>query len=130
MSPRRNWDSPTPFLACKYAPTPPSHGGGGGAHSPACEGFWDSQFRRLEKKLSTLPTLRSLPGSERLKRFRSEPEFLNFKRSPRIDSNEPIPRCVTRRVCKPYPTRFLASIDCLKTAAPDSRINLFSVACC
>jgi hypothetical protein len=30
---------------------------GGGAHSPAGEGLGESQFRRLEKKLSTLPTL-------------------------------------------------------------------------
>ncbi len=28
-----------------------------GAHSPAYEGLGESQFRRLEKKLSTLPTL-------------------------------------------------------------------------
>jgi hypothetical protein len=32
-------------------------GGGGGAHSPAGQGLEESQFRRLEKKLSTLPTL-------------------------------------------------------------------------
>jgi hypothetical protein len=42
MYPCRNWDSPNPSLARM-----------GGAHSPAGE----SQFRRLEKKLSTLPTL-------------------------------------------------------------------------
>jgi hypothetical protein len=30
---------------------------GGGAHSPAGEGLGESKFRRLEKKLSTLPTL-------------------------------------------------------------------------
>ena len=29
-----------------------------GAHSPADEGLGESQYRRLEKKLSTLPTLR------------------------------------------------------------------------
>ncbi len=29
----------------------------GGAHSPAGEGLEESKFRRLEKKLSTLPTL-------------------------------------------------------------------------
>ncbi len=33
---------------------------GEGAHSPAGEGLGESQFRRLEKKLSTLPTLRAL----------------------------------------------------------------------
>ncbi len=36
MSPGRNWDSPNPSLA---------------------RGLWESQFQRLEKKLSTLPTL-------------------------------------------------------------------------
>jgi hypothetical protein len=35
----------------------------GGAHSPAGEGVGESQFRRLEKKLSTLPTLCSI-GSD------------------------------------------------------------------
>ncbi len=35
-------------------PFPPERGG---AHSPAGEGLVESQFRRLEKKLSTLPTL-------------------------------------------------------------------------
>ncbi len=30
---------------------------GGGAHSPVGEGLGESQFRRLEKKLNTLPTL-------------------------------------------------------------------------
>jgi hypothetical protein len=34
-------------------PLPPEPKGGGGAHSPAGEGLWESQFRRLEKKLST-----------------------------------------------------------------------------
>jgi hypothetical protein len=52
MSPRRNWDSPTPSLASECAPPP---GTKGGAHSPAGEGLGESQFRRLEKKLSTLP---------------------------------------------------------------------------
>ncbi len=28
MSPRRNWDSPTPFLASKCAPPPRTKGGG------------------------------------------------------------------------------------------------------
>jgi hypothetical protein len=53
--PRRNWDSPNPFLASECAPPPTI--GGRGAHSPACEGVGESQFRRLEKKFSTLPTL-------------------------------------------------------------------------
>jgi hypothetical protein len=35
----------------------PQNRGGGGAHSPAGEGLGESQFRRLQKKLSTLPTL-------------------------------------------------------------------------
>ncbi len=34
-------------------PLPPERG----AHSPAGEGLGESQFRQLEKKLSTLPTL-------------------------------------------------------------------------
>jgi hypothetical protein len=55
MSPRRNWDSPNPPLARECAPPPRTRGGG--AHSPAGEGLGESQFRRLEKKLSTLPTL-------------------------------------------------------------------------
>ncbi len=53
--PRRNWDSPNPFLASECAPPPRI--GGRGAHSPAVEGVGESQFRRLEKKFSTLPTL-------------------------------------------------------------------------
>jgi hypothetical protein len=60
MSPRRKWDSPTPSLASECAPPPEIKGetkGGGGANSPAGEGLVESQFRRLEKKLSILPTL-------------------------------------------------------------------------
>ncbi len=55
MSPLRNWDSPTPFAAgeCSLPPGPK----GGGANSPVAKGVGESQFRRLEKKLSTLPTL-------------------------------------------------------------------------
>ncbi len=55
MSPRQNWDSPNPSLASEWASSPQSRGGG--AHSPAGEGLGASQFRRLEKKLSTLPIL-------------------------------------------------------------------------
>ncbi len=47
MSPRRNWDSPTLYLASECDPSPRTKG----------EGVGESQFRRLEKKLSTLPTL-------------------------------------------------------------------------
>jgi hypothetical protein len=54
MSLRRNWDSPMhPPLSPASVPLPPEPGG---AHSPAGEGLGESQFRRLEKKLSTLPT--------------------------------------------------------------------------
>ncbi len=53
MSPRRNWDSPTPSLAIKCAPPP---GTKGGTFSPAGEGLGESQFTTGEK-LSTLPTL-------------------------------------------------------------------------
>jgi hypothetical protein len=54
MSPRRNWDSPNPSLASECAPPPQN---GDGAQLPAGEGLGESQFRRLEKKLSTLPIL-------------------------------------------------------------------------
>ncbi len=57
MSTRWNWDSPTPSLASECAPPPGTKVGRGGGHSPAGEGLGESQFRRLEKKLSTLPTL-------------------------------------------------------------------------
>ncbi len=46
---------PTP-LPQASVPSPPEPKGGG-AHSPAAKGVGESQFRRLEKKLSTLPTL-------------------------------------------------------------------------
>jgi hypothetical protein len=48
MSPRRNWDSPTPYLARECAPGTK----GWGAFSPAGEGLGESQFRRLEKSLA------------------------------------------------------------------------------
>ncbi len=50
MSPRWNWDSPTPFAAseCALPPGPK----GGGAHSPAAKGVGESQFQRLEKRLA------------------------------------------------------------------------------
>jgi hypothetical protein len=44
-------------LSPASVPLPPQPGGGGVAHSPAGEGLGESQFRRPEKKLSTLPTL-------------------------------------------------------------------------
>jgi hypothetical protein len=50
MSPRRNWDSPTPSAASECAPPPGTKGGG--APSPAGEGVVESQFRRLEKILA------------------------------------------------------------------------------
>jgi hypothetical protein len=57
VSPRRNYDLPHP-LSRKSVCTPPPPTGikGGGAHSSAVEGVGESQFRRLEKKLSTLIT--------------------------------------------------------------------------
>ncbi len=59
MSPRRNWDSPTPSPAsvCASSPKPGGGGGAGGTHSPAGEGVGEPQFRGLEKKLTALPTL-------------------------------------------------------------------------
>jgi hypothetical protein len=55
MSPRQNWDYPIPSLVSECDPPPETKGGG--VHSPAGEGLGESQFRRLAKKLSTLPTL-------------------------------------------------------------------------
>jgi hypothetical protein len=51
MSPRWNWDSPTPLAASEFA-LPPLPKGGGGAHSPAAKGVGESQFQRLEKRLA------------------------------------------------------------------------------
>jgi hypothetical protein len=52
MSPRRNWDSPTPSRS--EGASPPNQRGG----TVACRrGVGEPQFRRLEKKFSTLPTL-------------------------------------------------------------------------
>ncbi len=50
MSPRWNWDSPTPLAAseCALPPVPK----GGGAQSPAAKGVGESQFQRLEKRLA------------------------------------------------------------------------------
>jgi hypothetical protein len=50
MSPRWNWDSPTPLAAseCALPPGPK----GGGRHSPAAKGVGESQFQRLEKRLA------------------------------------------------------------------------------
>ncbi len=50
MSPRWNWDSPTPLPAseCALPPGPK----GGGAHSPTAKGVGESQFQRLEKRLA------------------------------------------------------------------------------
>jgi hypothetical protein len=53
--PRRIETLPPPSLASKCAPPPRYQGGG--AHSPAGEGLGESQFQRLEKRLSTLPTM-------------------------------------------------------------------------
>jgi hypothetical protein len=55
MSPRRNWDSPNPSPPSERAL--PSRTKGLGALSPAAKGVGEFQFRRMEKKLSTLPTL-------------------------------------------------------------------------
>ncbi len=55
MSLRWNWDSPTPSLQ-RVCPSY-RYQKGEGALSPAGEGLGESQFGRLEKKLSTLPIL-------------------------------------------------------------------------
>ncbi len=59
--PRRNWDPPHP-LSHKWVCPSPRNQTGGGAHSPAGEGVGESQFLRLEKKLSTLSTLCYCPS--------------------------------------------------------------------
>jgi hypothetical protein len=59
FSSSRNWDYPNPSPAGEYAPSPLILGGG--AHSVPRKGVGESQFRRLEKRLSTLPTLCSYP---------------------------------------------------------------------
>ncbi len=50
------FQSVCPLVRIGTPPSPPEPKGGGG-HSPAGEGLGESQFRRLEKKLSTLSTL-------------------------------------------------------------------------
>jgi hypothetical protein len=62
MSPRWNWDSPTPLAAGECA-LPPPRTKGWAAHSPAAKGVGESQFQRLEKRLALcllcgLPILR------------------------------------------------------------------------
>jgi hypothetical protein len=44
-----------PLSRQRVCPSPGTNGWG--AHSPGSEGLGESQFRRLEKRLSTLPTL-------------------------------------------------------------------------
>jgi hypothetical protein len=60
----KEYHSVCPLVGIGTLPTPLSpasvplpQNGGGGAHSPAGKGLGESQFRRLEKKLITLPTL-------------------------------------------------------------------------
>ncbi len=55
MSPRWNWDSPTPSAAseCALPPGPK----GGGAHSPAAKGVGGVPIPTTGETLSTLPTL-------------------------------------------------------------------------
>ncbi len=57
VSPRQNWDPPTPLPQASVTSELPPESKGGGTHSPAGEGVGESQFRRLEKMLSTLPTV-------------------------------------------------------------------------
>ncbi len=69
MSPRWNWDSPIcmhPLSRQRVCPSPRNQGVGG-AHSRAGEGLRESQFQRLEKKLSTLPTLCKFVTSQKLR---------------------------------------------------------------
>ncbi len=68
MYPRRNWDSPTPTLASVFTPQR------GGGPLPAGEGLGESQFRRLEIKLSTLPTLWGHPKVAQTAAEQTHPE--------------------------------------------------------
>ncbi len=80
MSPRRNWDSPNPSPVSEWAPPPPNQRVWGG--TLACGwGVGESQFRRLEKKLSTLPTpwLSSKPRGKRRWRHLIREAFWKFK---------------------------------------------------
>jgi hypothetical protein len=80
MSPRRNWGStPTP-LSPASVPLPPEPGGGR-AHSPAGEGLGESHFRRLEKKLSTLPTLWRRHSVYLLSSYLALPSLLTDKKT-------------------------------------------------
>ncbi len=56
MSPRWNWDSPTPLAASECAHCPPPVPKGGGAHSPAAKGG-GVLIPTTGETLSTLPTL-------------------------------------------------------------------------
>ncbi len=53
---RPNWDPPLPQASVSL-PRNQRGGGAGDTHSPAGEGVGEPQFRRLEKKPSTLSTL-------------------------------------------------------------------------
>ncbi len=57
MSPRRNWDSPTPSFASECAPPPEPKGGGGGLHTRLRVRGCGSP---TGEKLITLPTLWSI----------------------------------------------------------------------
>jgi hypothetical protein len=78
LSPRWNWDPPP--LPQASVPLPPEPGGGGGVHT-ACEGVGESLFERLERKLSTLPTLWVAQLRARLLRQHSE---FNFRHRSKI----------------------------------------------
>jgi hypothetical protein len=54
MSPRRNWDSPTPSVAGECAP-PPGTKAGWGHTQTAGERLGESQFRRLKNSLALCP---------------------------------------------------------------------------
>ncbi len=63
MSPRWNWDSPTPLAASEHALPPGPKGGG--AHSPAAIGVGESQFQRLEKRLALCLLCGAAPSCNR-----------------------------------------------------------------
>jgi len=79
LFPCRNWDSPHPLPPRECAPPLEP---GGGARSPAGEWEGKSQFGRLEKKLSTLPTLWLTLKICRFRLDKGQGSFLNCSKTP------------------------------------------------
>jgi hypothetical protein len=82
-----------PPLSPASVPSPRNREGGGGAHSPVGDRLGESQFRRLEKTLSTLPTLwpRSISLPSSLYRIKSDVtvRYLHSIRQDRFNPKDP-----------------------------------------